>query len=151
MKKKIFTITAFVLASIFWFFDASVHYFVYKEPRLEIIPSDVNELWMRIVIVVLIILFGVFADYFTNKIMFKEKQLEVVGIYGSMIHVSNEILRNLLAQMKLFKIEALKSKDFDRDVIELYDNAIKQAADLVDTFSNIEGMSEENVKYRGDN
>jgi len=67
-----------------------------------------------------------------------------------MIHTSNDILNNLLNQMQLFKIEALRSKDFDRDVIKFYDNAMKQASDLVKTFSKIEDMSEENIKGVGD-
>jgi len=146
MKNKMFTLATLVMALIFWFFDSSIHYYLYKEPQFELIPADFNELWMRAVIVLLIILFGIFADYFTNKIMFKEKQLEVVHVYSSMIHASSDVLNNLLNQMQLFKIEALKSKDFDRDVIKLYDNAIRQASDLVDTFSKIEIASEENKK-----
>jgi len=78
--------------------------------------------------------------------MYKEKQLEVIHIYKSMIHASHDVLNGLLNQMQLFKMEAQKSKDFDRDVIKLYDNAIKQASDLADTFSRIEHMSEENIK-----
>jgi len=146
MKKKMFTIAAIVMALIFWFFDSSIHYFLYGEPQFEMVPADFNELWMRIVIVILIMLFGIFSDFFINKIMYKEKQLEVIHIYKSMIHASHDVLNGLLNQMQLFKMEAQKSKDFDRDVIKLYDNAIKQASDLADTFSRIEHMSEENIK-----
>ena len=145
-----FTIAASVMATIFWFFDSSVHYFLYNDPQFEFIPTDFNELWMRTVIVLLIVLFGLFADFFTNRILFKEQQLEVVRIYDSMIHTSNAILTNLLNQMQLFKIEALRSKDFDRNVIKYYDNAIKQATELADTFSKIESMSEKNRKGTSD-
>lgn len=144
MKKKIFTIAAFLMALIFWFFDSTVHHFLYKEAQFELVPVDFNELWMRLVIVLLIVFFGIFADFFINKIIFK--QLEVVRIYKSMIHASSDVLNGLLNQMQLFKVEAQKSKDFDRDVIKLYDNAIKQASELVDTFSRIKDMSEENIK-----
>ena len=145
-----FTIAAIVMALIFWFFDSSIHYFLYGEPQFEMVPADFNELWMRIVIVILIMLFGIFSDFFINKIMYKEKQLEVIHIYKSMIHASNDVLNGLLNQMQLFKMEAQKSKDFDRDVIKLYDNAIKQASDLVDTFSNIKEMSKEHIKEAGE-
>ena len=144
MKKKIFTMAAFVMAFIFWNFDSSVHYFLYKEPEFELVPSDFNELWMRSVIVLLIMLFGIFADFFTNNIMFKEKQLEVARIYNGMIEVSLHILSNLLNQMELFKLEALKSKDFDRDVIKYYDNAIKEASNLIDTLSRLGDATENN-------
>jgi glutaredoxin len=145
MKKKLFTIAAFLMAVVFWFFDSFIHHFLYKEPDFHIIPEDFNELWMRTVIVLLIMLFGIFSDYFINKIMFKEKQLEVVYVYNAMIFASHHILNNLLNQMRLFKMEALRSKDFDQDVIDLYDNAIKEATDLMDTLSKVKDASEESI------
>ena len=150
MKQKMFTIAAFLMALVFWFFDSSIHHFLYKEPEFHLIPDDFNELWMRIIIVSLIMLFGIFADYFTNKIMFKKKQLEVVYVYSSMIYASHHILNNLLSQMQLFKLEALKSKDFDRDVIDLYDNAIKEASNLIDTLSKVKDVSTEDVRVSPD-
>ena len=145
MKKKLFTIAALLMAVVFWFFDSFIHHFLYKEPGFHIIPEDFNELWMRTVIVLLIMLFGIFSDYFINKIMFKEKQLEVVYVYNAMIFASHHILNNLLNQMRLFKMEALRSKDFDQDVIDLYDNAIKEATDLMDTLSKVKDASEESI------
>jgi hypothetical protein len=141
MKKKIFTIIAFALALIFWFFDSSVHYFLYKEPQFELIPAEFNELWMRTIIVLLVIFFGIFADYFTNSIMYREKQLEVVHVYNGVLNTSGHVLNNLLNQMQLFKLEALKSKDFDREVIKYYDNAIKEASNLIDTLSRVEDIT----------
>ena len=138
MKKKMFTIAAVLVALIFWFFDASVHYFIYNEPQFELVPNDINELWMRAVIVSLIILFGVFSDHFTHKVMHRQKQLEVAHIFGSLIHANRDVLDNLLKQMKLFRMEAQKSQDFDRDVIKYYDNAIEQASDLVVTLLKVE-------------
>lgn len=142
LKKRIFTVAAVVFALLFWFFDTSIHFFIYNEPHFEVIPSDVNELWMRIVIVLLVLLFGIFADFFIHRIMIKEKQLEVVYVYSAMLHASHHILENLVNQMQLFRLEAEKSGDFDRDVIDLYDNAIKEASDLLATLTNVKSMSE---------
>lgn len=147
MKKHMFTIATIVIALVFWFFDAAVHHFIYNEPGFEFIPSDINELWMRTTIVVLIMFFGLFADYFTHRIMHKEKQLEVVHVYSMMIHASHHIMINVVNQMKLFKMEALKSKDFDRDVIELYDSAIQEASSLVKTLSKV-GDASENISLQ---
>jgi len=142
MKNKTFTIIAFVMAFIYWFVEGTIHYLIYKEPYFEYIPSDFHELWMRIVIVFLIVLFGIFADSFIRKIV--HKQLEVAHTYSSMIYASRHILNNLLNQMQLFKLEALKTKDFDRDIIKLYDNSIKEASDLIDTLSKIEVIPDAN-------
>ena len=149
MKNKTFSISAIALAVAFWFFDASVHYFIYGEPEFEYIPSDNNELWMRIVIVVLLVSFGIFSDYVANKIMYKNKQLEVVRAYSALIDASQISLNNLVVQMQLFKREALRSKGFDRNVIELYENAINGATELANTFANIKDVSEQGTTTVG--
>jgi len=146
MKNRIFSIVALVLAVVFWFFDSSVHYFVFEEPQFELIPDEINELWMRSTIALLVILFGVFADYFSKKIARAQKQLEAMRIYDSMIYATHHILNNLLNQMQLFRIEALRSKDFDKDVIELYDRAIGEASGLIERLSEIEDISEGSIK-----
>jgi hypothetical protein len=148
ITKRIFTITSGVVAIIFWFFESAMHYFVHEEPQFEIIPSASNELWMRIVIVFLITLFGILSDSFTNKII--HKQMEVARTYNSMLHVSQHIMNNLLNQMELFKLEALKQEGFDQDVLKLYDNSINEASDLIKTLSKVEDISEGHIWASGD-
>jgi len=145
MYKRKYTIATFIIAFMFWFLDASIHYFVYGEPQFEFIPDDFNELWMRSIIVILVILFGIYADYSTRKLLIKEKELEATRIYNSMVHASQHILNNLLNQMQLFKMEALKSNDFDKNIIDIYDNAIEQAADLIQKLSQVENITDKNI------
>ncbi|MBQ0711882.1 MAG: hypothetical protein KBT53_02875 [Porticoccus sp.] len=146
MKKIKYSIGAFSLALIFWFIDTAIHYFVYNEPQFEFIPDDFNELWMRAVIVLLIIFFGIYADISTRRLLNKEKQLEAARIYNSMIHASQHILNNLLNQMQLFKMEALKSNDFDKDIIKIYDSSIDEATNLIQRLSQVEDITGENIK-----
>jgi hypothetical protein len=145
MKKIKYSVAASIIAFVFWFLDASIHYFVYGESQLEFIPTDFNELWMRTVIVLLVILFGVYADSSTRKLLIKEKQLEATRIYDSMIYASQHILNNLLNQMLLFRMEALKSNDFDREIIKLYDNAIDEATNLIQRLSQVKNITGENI------
>lgn len=145
MKSRKYSIAAFVIAFVFWFLDASIHYFVYGEPQFEFIPDDFNELWMRTVIVLLIILFGIYVDSSIKKLLIKEKQLEATRIYNSMIHASQHILNNLLNQMQLFRMEALKSNDFDREIIKYYDNTIDEATNLIQRLSQVESITGENI------
>ena len=136
MKKKRFTIAAFETALFFWVLESALHFFVFGEPHFELIPSELNELWMRVVIVFLIMLLGVFADAFIDRMM--QKQMAVAQAYNSLIQAGNETLENLVQQMHLFKNEAQRSSDFDKDVLEYYDNAIRQASDLVERFANVD-------------
>jgi len=62
MKYK-FLLIGSALALGFWLWDSSLHYLVYKEPIFEVIPTDLDELWMRLAICFLLVLFGWYADF----------------------------------------------------------------------------------------
>ena len=140
-----FTIIGFIVASVFWLFDSVVHYFLYGETSFEFIPDDFNELWMRTVIIILLVSFGIFVDYFMKKLVIKEKELEKARIYSSMLYATHHILNNLLNQIQLIRLEAHRSKDFDKSMIKYYDNAILEASDLLDKLSNVEEITGENI------
>ena len=59
------------VALSFWFLDSFIHYFWYSELEFEIIPSEINELWMRASIFILLASFGLFADFTSRKIIEK--------------------------------------------------------------------------------
>ena len=109
------------------------------------VPSESNELWMRIVIILLIILFGIFADYYSKRLIDTQRQIESLRIYRSMLFATNHILNNLLNQMMIVKIEAEECKDFDKKVIALYDDAIDEASALIKNLSQIDKISEEHI------
>ena len=140
IKRARFTITAFAVAFIFWFFASPIHFFLYREPPHELIQGGLNELWVRIVIVLLVLFIGIFADHFTNK-LFKAQQLEVAQVYNGVLNASGQVMDNLLFQMQLFKLEAQKSKDFDRDIIKFCDDAMKEASDLIETLARVENIT----------
>lgn len=142
VKKRQFVFIAFVVAVIYWFLESLIHHLIFDETEFEIIPGDMNELWMRTVIVLLIILYGIYVALSIDKIM--HKQLEVVHMYSSITDTSHHILNNLVNQMKLFKLEAKRCRDFDKDIIILYDKAIKEASDLSETLSKISVMPDSN-------
>lgn len=145
IKKRPYTIAAIIIAIGFWFFDTSVHYFFYNEEKFEFIPSDANEFWMRSTIAILIILFGTYIDYSTKKLLLKEKQLEANRIYNSMMSASQHILYNLLHQMQIVRIEALKCEGFNKKIITHFDSAIDKASDLVQRLSDIENITDKNI------
>lgn len=72
-KKHYFLKLAIPLAFSFWFIDSFIHYFLYGELEFEIIPSDSNDLWMRVSIFILLSSFGLFADHISRKIIAKNK------------------------------------------------------------------------------
>lgn len=146
LRNRILTIAAISLALVFWFFDSFVHFFIYGEPDFEFIPTEFNELWMRTAIVVLLSLFGIFADYFTNNISSRDKLLELTGVYNELLHANLEVLSNQLDQLKLFRMEARQSKDFDAEIITLFDNSITEISELVDSLTRVTDVTDSKIK-----
>ncbi len=145
MKNRVFTIIACIIAFLIWSAESALHYFVYNEPQFEFFPDAAHELVMRSVIVILIVLFGIFADSFSRNMLVKQQQTEAARIYRSMLSATHHILNNLLHQMELFKMEALNSKDFDQDIIKLYDQVVNEASDLVKRLSDVENITEGDI------
>lgn len=145
MRKHLFTIISFVFAIIFWVIETTMHYIVFNEAEIHFIPNDGNELWMRMAIVLMIINFGIGADFFSKKLAMKEKEIEAMHIYKSMIHATQHILHNLLHQLHFFKMEASNSKDFNQDILKYYDSSINEATDLINRLSSVEKITGKDI------
>lgn len=146
MKNNIFTCIGFFIGILIWLLESIVHHFIFNDPSFEVIPHDINEIWMRSCIFFLFVSFGVSADLFTRKLVEKEKQLEAVTIYKSMIHAVHHILNNLLNQMQIFKMEAENCKDFNTNIIMYFDLVRDEAEDLVKKLSSVEELTGDNIK-----
>ncbi len=139
-KKYVFTVFSISIALLFWFFDAVVHYADYNELGFEVIPSDTNELWMRCVIVVLIVAFGVFADY--------RRGFEKEDVYRAMLSATHHILDNFLQKTLWFRSELEDSKDVNEDILKLYDQMIKETAAQIRNLDNIQELNKRNIEDR---
>ena len=145
MKRFFYLILAVVAATVFWFADSLFHRFVFAEPTFELWPTDANELAMRLIVVILMVLFGIFADYHVHKLMEREKMLRA-EIYGSTLSASHHILNNLLNQMQLFRMEAESSKDFDREILREFDQASTDAGQLLAQLSDVSEVCPQRIR-----
>lgn len=145
MKNKyFFTKVAIPFALSYWLFDSLIHYLVYGEFEFELVPSDFNELWMRCIIVILLIIFGVFADYHTNKII--KKDLEKQDVYITMLAATKHILNNFLQGIKLFRDIAGKSKDIDEEILNLFDKTIDDTVKQINNFDEIKDPDKKTIE-----
>jgi hypothetical protein len=134
------------VALSYWLLDSAIHYFVYGESEFELIPSDFNEMWMRSIILILLIAFGIFTDYHTNKII--EKDLQKHDVYTTMLDATQHILNNFLQNMVYFRYLAEKSGDIGQETLELYDKTIIDTADQVNNLKNIQNPSKKTITER---
>ncbi len=143
MKKKHFFLKfSILLALAYWFFDSVVHHLGYGESEFEIIPSDFDELWMRCVIFILLLAFGAFADYHTNKII--EKDAEKHDVYMAMLGVTRHILNNFSNRIALFRSETEDSKAFNIDILKIYDQVMDDTIAQIKNLEDIKRVQQEN-------
>ena len=143
MKKKYFFLKFSIpLAFAYWFLDSIVHYFGYGELEFEILPSDFDELWMRCVIFILLLAFGVFADYHTNKII--EKDAEKHDVYMAMLGVTRHILNNFSNKIVLFRSETEDNKAFNIDILKIYDQVMDDTIAQIKNLEDIKRVQQEN-------
>ncbi|MBI5492740.1 MAG: PAS domain S-box protein [Deltaproteobacteria bacterium] len=64
-----FVLIGIILAIVFWLLESAMHAYIFGRSNLmaELVPADSNELWMRSVISLLFIGFGVYADMMINR------------------------------------------------------------------------------------
>ena len=144
MKKANFTHKAIILSVLFWLMESIFHRFLFSEEKFEIIPSETNELWMRVVIIILVVCFGIYADFQTRMLLKKEKEKRL--IFRATVSSSQHIVYNLLNQMQFFKMKADEKNAFDSEIIELYDQSLKEGQDLMELLSNVDDLTENNIR-----
>lgn len=102
-----------------------------------------NQLLITLILVLifLIVIFAWFADYSSTKMLNKEKQLEALNIYNSMLKANQHIFNNLLNQMQLFEIEAENSQDFNPEILKIFNQSLDEAKDLFYKLSQVDKVT----------
>ncbi len=77
-------------------------------------------------------------------IMYKEKEKK--EIFNETVKAMHHILNNFLNNMVLFKIEANKSNDFRKEVLDLYEDVIKEAKLQIETLGTISDITKEEIQ-----
>ncbi len=144
MNKFNFTLKATFLSVLFWLIESLIHNLFFLEDNFEIFPTDSNELWMRVVIVILVISFGIYADFQTKMLLKKEEEKRL--IFKATIYSSQHITNNLLNQMQFFRMKADENNAFSSEVIKLYDQSLLEGQELMKLLSNVDDLTEENIR-----
>ncbi len=139
-----FTAKATLVSVIYWMVDSLIHKLAFAEEAFEFIPSDVNELGMRLIIVALLIAFGGYADYHTKALLKKEREKQ--SVVKVTVRATQHIVNNLLNQMQYFKFKAEELQAFEEQTLELYEQSIAEAEALTRSLGSIDDLTEENIK-----
>ena len=130
MDRYKFSLLGLGLALVYWFAESVIHRFVYAEEFFEIVPSDVNEFWMRLSIIVLIVTFGVFADNRARRIRASEKEKR--DVYVATVRSTQHILNNLLNQLQLALLDLEKEHCLESETRILLERSIREGKEQVE-------------------
>jgi len=135
MKNRKFTVVVTIAAASYWVAESLIHIFVFQDPEFAFLPTDINELWMRLGIVVLMIIFGIYADIQTGKLLAKEQEKREVFI--AMVSSTQHILNNLLNQMQVALVDADGVKALDDETRKLLKKALIKGKEQVIQLSSV--------------
>lgn len=70
----------FVLGGIWWITESAIHSFVFDQGYFfqQLVPQDTNELWMRLLIFILFVFFGFYANFVIHEIQKIEMEKETL-------------------------------------------------------------------------
>ena len=145
MKRHKFTLLGFGLAFFYWFAESGIHRFVYSEQSFEVIPSDINEFLMRLLIIVLIVCFGVFADNRAQRIKNSEKEKHEVFI--ATVRSTQHILNNLMNQLQLVFFDLEKEHCLESETRTLLERSIREGKEQVERLSSVSDKSSTSIAY----
>ena len=144
MDRYKFSLLGLGLALVYWFAESVIHRFVYAEEFFEIVPSVVNEFWMRLSIIVLIVTFGVFADNRARRIRASEKEKR--DVYVATVRSTQHILNNLLNQLQLAFLDLEKEHCLESETRILLERSIREGKEQVERLSSVTDISGESIE-----
>ena len=144
MDRYKFTVLGFGLALLYWVAESIIHRFVYAEAFFEIVPSDANEFWMRLLIIVLIVGFGMFADNRARKIRASEQEKHAVFL--ATVRSTQHILNNLMNQLQLAFYDLEKEGCLESETRKLLERSIREGKEQVERLSAVSDINTEAIE-----
>ncbi len=94
-------------------------------------------------------IWGLFFLFFTVLnfiVLFKRKMyLQKKKAYSSMLNESNYIIKKLLYQLQIIRMEAENNASFDKQVLRMFDSSIEEAITMVDKLSHIKNLDKDPI------
>jgi hypothetical protein len=144
MDRYKFRLMALGLALVYWIAESAIHRFVYHEEFFEFVPSDHNEFSMRLLIIVLIIGFGFFADNRARKI--RKSEQEKHAVYVATVRSTQHILNNLMNQLQLAFLDLEKEHCLESETRKLLERSIREGKEQVERLSSVSEVTSESIE-----
>ena len=144
MDRYKFSLMGLGLALVYWLAESVIHRFVYQEAFFEVLPSDQNEFSMRLLIILLIIGFGLFADNRARKI--RKSEQEKHAVYVATVRSTQHILNNLMNQLQLAFLDLEKEHCLESETRSLLERSIREGKEQVERLSSVSEVTSESIE-----
>lgn len=98
--------------------------------------------WLYIAVTATLLFLLMKKDY--NQLL--QKDIEKKKLFYATVQATEHILNNFLNNMMLFQLEAKKSNNFRKEILDLYDRVIDETKSQVKNLSSIDEISEEMIR-----
>ncbi|MBD3609737.1 MAG: hypothetical protein HUJ30_04240 [Gammaproteobacteria bacterium] len=142
--KNTYLNAAIFISIAFWFTESTLHYYIFdQQSGFEIIPSDSNELWMRIVICILLIIFGVFIERDVKNRIKSEKEKN--DVYFATVSASQHVINNFLNNTYLIKEKAKEEGAFTTELDKELEALIHQTSKELGQLEFVDELTSEKI------
>lgn len=124
----------------------SVHFFGLElfEAFVEFVEKHEDYELDEIIIPIIILLISVSINIFIAN-RDKDAQIEKYKIFRAMLNSLHHIINNFLNQAQIVRIEAEKSKDFNKEILKLYEGIIDEASELTKSLESANYLDEDSI------
>lgn len=140
MRKNKATLISICIAAAYLLFHYNMPTLFAGTVTLFARDNHFVEFYFNLLISTIVIAYGIYCD------IKRAKKAKVAGdIHSTMIFATHHILNNFLNGMELVRMEASSSKDFDKNIIKLYEEAYRDAMSKIDRISHITDPTQEKI------
>ena len=124
---------SFLLAGLLWLTESVFHYLVFDIGHpFEIIPSDTNELWMRLLLCALIVVFGTYIQHQSVKrLAIQDAKLRTLN---ATMHTVEDRIGNSLISIRYLLTDAEQNQminvELAKDILDLIDDTMGELREI---------------------
>ena len=141
MGSRNFIPIAVLIAALFWMAVSLIKFLSNVGDGFEVVPADLYEFCLRTFITLLIIGFGIYADYANAK------RAEAVEKgkrkYMDAVKETRKKFSEFLEKAEDFELEARKSRGMDKDILNSFADSFREARDHLE---DVGDMTMENIR-----
>lgn len=143
LSKYKITITGFLISLILYivvhFLDVDL-FEIFVEIIMKFETFELDELIFPLLV---LLISGSINIFIASRD--KDAKLQKYRLFKAMLNSLHHIINNFLNQAQIVKIEAEKSRDFNKDILILYEEIIDEASELTKSLESADYLDEESI------